>query len=86
MDTALYPLHIDALAMMRNMPDDLISQIPALMVNRIGSDADAYMRTENFLDAVKPGVCYRLGMDGFTEAQGQLPATLPNPPPPLLAC
>ncbi len=82
MEVAPYPLHIDALAMMRNMPDELISQIPTLMVNRLGNDPESFMRTENFLDAVKPRVCYRLGMDGFAEAQGQLPATLPNPTTP----
>lgn len=78
MTVSAYPLEIDALALTRNLPDDLIQAIPVLMVNRQGDSENAYMRTENFLGHVEPDRSYRLTLAGFAEAEGEEPAPLPE--------
>ncbi|SDQ18509.1 hypothetical protein [Pseudovibrio sp. Tun.PSC04-5.I4] len=57
--------HFDALELTRNLPADLISQIPVLMVNRQGNTDRSFMRTENFLGYAEPGKTYRLSFNGM---------------------
>ena len=58
----------DALAQIRELPEDLIKEIPALMVNRQGSSNESYMRTENFIGHISPNKLYHLGWSGLIEA------------------
>ena len=58
----------DALAQLRELPDELIKDIPLLMVNRKGSSDESYMRTENFIGHVSPGKLYRLEWSGLIDA------------------
>ena len=70
-------LSIDALKTTRNLPDELIQALPVLMVNRMGDTHDAYMRTENFIGHVEPGITYQLSFSGFTKAGNQACKPLP---------
>lgn len=58
----------DVLAELRALPDDILADLPVLLVNRQGSDDEAYMRTENVIGHVEPGKLYRVTWRGLSLA------------------
>jgi len=57
----------DALTYVRALPEDIMAGLGVLLVNRQGSDADAYMRTENIIGHAEHGKLYQLGWQGLSE-------------------
>lgn len=57
----------DALTTVRALPEDIMAGLGILLVNRQGSDANAYMRTENIIGHAEHGKLYQLGWQGLTE-------------------
>ncbi len=71
------PIRGDMLRSVRALPADVISDLPSLLVNRIGRSEQAFMRTENIIGHVEPWTSYRVEMDGLHKDAGIAPAELP---------
>ncbi len=80
--TSTADISMDALASVRALPDDLIRDLPVLLVDRHGSDDTAYMQTENIIGHVAPDELYRVTWRGLVEADGDEPPPLPEPTTP----
>ncbi len=72
-------LTIDALKYTRQLPADILANLGALIVDRKGTNEEAYMRLENLIGYVKPKTHYRLTETGFTEAPNTEIKPLPPP-------
>ncbi|WP_298773489.1 hypothetical protein [uncultured Shewanella sp.] len=64
-------IQVDCLKSLRTLPEDLIKDIPSLLVNREGHTNKAYMRTENFIGYAAPNEKYTLGLNGFTPVKNK---------------
>lgn len=59
----------DALTYVRALPEDIMQGLGVLLVNRQGTDSNAYMRTENIIGHAEHGKLYQLGWQGLTEIE-----------------
>lgn len=79
MTTTFSAAQTDVLKGLRQLPADLQKDVPVLLVDRLGSSDQAFMRTENFLGHAVPGDTYRLTMEGLVPTAGAVPKPLAEP-------
>lgn len=60
--------HQDALQKVRNLPSDLLKDLPVLLVNRKGRTENSFMRTEDFIGYTIPNQSYKITMEGLQPA------------------
>lgn len=65
-----------AMKLSEGLPDDIVSQVDRLEVNRHGDQPGSHMVTESINGHVAPGASYRLEADGFLSA---VPEDAPTP-------
>ena len=61
-------LRIDCFKDVRELPQDILNDFAALMVNRKGKNKDAYMLLRNISKAITPGVLYELKNSDLVKA------------------
>ena len=67
---------MDRLKTIRELPEDILEDLGALIVNRQGGDPSAHMKTEDIKGHVELGARYRLGHDSLIRVEndtGQTP-------------
>lgn len=57
------------------LPDDILSTVDTLVVNRCGDDPQSFMFTEAIIGYVTPSQCYQLQSDGLTPASAEFATT-----------
>ena len=63
------------------MPDDIRSPIDQIVVDRRGDDPRSYMRTEDIIGYVAPGVPYRIDADRLSLVTGETSSRSASPVP-----
>ncbi|WP_216613853.1 hypothetical protein [Vibrio mediterranei] len=61
-------IHQDALQKVRNLPSDLLKDLPILLVDRKGDTENSFMRTEDFIGYAVPNQSYKITTEGLKPA------------------